>query len=85
VALPEIQAMSQLAMAGMSHRVLLTTEDAVERSVEQAIAERVLQDRTNHEVARDKNIAIDISNRVGAHVGASLNQALQAIARAMAG
>ena len=77
--------MAMLVLAGMSHRPLLLSRDSLELEVEQAVATKVLELRHEHEEARDVGLANRITSGVGERVGRALNQALQAIAKAMSG
>ncbi len=75
--------MSALVMAGIDHRAYLRTTDPLERMVDRAVADRVLDERVKYDEQLARETGAETGNRVGRIVGRALGEALQSISRAM--
>lgn len=84
-ALPEIETMAAIGVAGASYVPYLRTTDHVERMVHVVVADRMLEIRHHNSEQRIKALSAQIGSKVGSVVGKALSAALQSIARAMRG
>jgi hypothetical protein len=79
VALPQVEAVSGVALAGLDHRAFARSGDVVEQLLDLAVARNLLEQRREIAESRRKALATEIGNAVGGHV----NAAIRAIAQAM--
>ena len=78
-ALPAIDTMAGLVLAGMDHRAFVVTTDPVIRLLDVAVGERVLIEQGKQAEQRRQNLATEIGNRVGSIVARAPRNIAQAL------